>query len=124
MTEDDSVLNAIIIACVVGIAAVAYLIMTTDRNENFTELYLLDYDKTPDNGMIFLKYGINNHENKDVNYEIMILVGNDTVKEINAFVPDNKTYVEEVPVQFPYNGTQKVSVKLDGRDEEVHFWVK
>ncbi len=122
--DEDKILNAIIIACIIGIAIVAVLILTTDRDESFTELYLLNYTKAPVNGTIFIEYGIGNHENADVSYTVLVLVDNETVASGNVFVSDGGVQKDNIAIPFTNmtSGTHKIIVMLDGREESVHFW--
>jgi len=122
--DEDKILNMIIIACIIGIAIVAVLILTTDRDESFTELYLLDYTKAPVNGTIFIEYGIGNHEDADVEYKVLFLIGSETVMSENVFVLDEGVHEGSISIPFTdmTSGTHKVIVMLDGREESVHFW--
>ncbi|MCK5452415.1 MAG: hypothetical protein KAI51_03185, partial [Candidatus Aenigmarchaeota archaeon] len=108
----------------IGIAIVAVLILTTDRDESFTELYLLNYTKAPVNGTIFIEYGIGNHENADVSYTVLVLVDNETVASGNVFVSDGGVQKDNIAIPFTNmtSGTHKIIVMLDGREESVHFW--
>ncbi len=123
-TDDDSILNAIIIACIIGIAVVLFLIVTTDKDEGFTELYLLDYDKTPLSGVISIKYGINNHENMDVDYNLVVMIDDNIVSSKNITIADNSTHTDNLYLPFTETGTHKIMIKLEGREEEVHFWTR
>lgn len=122
--DEDTILNAIIIACIIGIAIVSFLILTTDRDESFTELYLLEYTKSPVNGTIFIEYGIGNHENADIEYAVLVLVDDETVMSENVFVLDEGVYEGSISIPFAdmTSGTHKIIVMLDGREEAVHFW--
>ncbi|MCK5062548.1 MAG: DUF1616 domain-containing protein [Candidatus Aenigmarchaeota archaeon] len=122
--DEDKILNAIIIACIIGIAIVAVLILTTDRDESFTELYLLDYTKAPVDGSLLIEYGIGNHENADVSYTVLVLVDNETVASGNVFVSDGGVQKDNIAIPFANmtSGTHKVIIMLDGREESVHFW--
>ena len=122
--DEDKILNAIIIACIIGIAIVAVLILTTDRDESFTELYLLNYTKAPVNGTIFIEYGIGNHENADIEYTVLVLVDNETVASGNVFVSDGGVQKDNIAIPFTNmtSGTHKIIVMLDSREESVHFW--
>ncbi|MFH1126720.1 MAG: DUF1616 domain-containing protein [archaeon] len=124
MNDEDTILNAIIVACIVGIAVIIFLIVTTDGDERFTELYLLDYDKSPPDGVVSLRYGIANHENRDVNYTITIMMDNETQRSKEVLVPDNNTHIDEYFFAVDTSIVHKVMVRLDGREEEVHFFTE
>lgn len=121
MEEDESVLNAIIIASVIGIIIVGALILFYPRpSEDFTALYFGNYTKTPADGFVSFDYTIENHENKDMSYNVSYLVDNSTGFSENVFVikDGNKTTAVNVPV----NETgKKISVLLN-TSEEIHFW--
>ncbi|MEA3229508.1 MAG: DUF1616 domain-containing protein [archaeon] len=124
MDSDDSVLNAIIIACVIGIAVVAFLILTTERDESFTELYFLNYTKAPANDTLFVRLGINNHENCGMDYNVVVLVDDETIMDKVVSVPDNGDYIGHLDIPFTLSGVHKVTVMLFGREEEIHFWTE
>ncbi|MCK4550825.1 MAG: DUF1616 domain-containing protein [Candidatus Aenigmarchaeota archaeon] len=124
MDNDDNILNAIIIACVIGIAIVLFLIVTTDRDESFTELYFLNYTKVPVGDALFITYGINNHENKDMVYDVVVLVGNESVIREDVAVLKDGAHKGEYNITVESADVQKITLKLNGREEEIHFWTK
>lgn len=124
MNDEDGILNAIIIACVIGIAIVLFLIVTTDRDDSFTELYFLNYTKVPVGDALFIEYGINNHENKDMVYEVVVLVGNESVIHEYVAVPTDGAYKGEYNIMVESADVQKITLKLNSREEEIHFWTK
>ena len=124
MDNDDSLLNAIIIACIIGIIVVVALILTTDRDDGFTELYFLDYSKTPVSGILSFEYGIGNHEGMDMDYSLRVLVDHEIVAEKTVSVLDEDVYTGAFDLPYNLSGVHKVSVKLFGREEEIHFWTE
>ncbi len=124
MDEDESVLNAIIVASVIGIIIVACLILFYPRpSEDFTAVYFGNYTKMPSNGSgsISFNYTIENHENKNMDYKVTYKSDNSTLAEENVFVQNggNRTLEKS----FPVNASQvnKISVSLN-TSEEIHFW--
>ena len=118
--EDDSVLNAIIIASVIGIIVVVGLILFYPRpSEDFTAVYFGNYSKEP--GAVSFEYTIENHENKDMIYGVSYFAGNDTIFKENVFVLDggNVTLLREMNA----SSGMKVGVLLN-TTEEIHFWIK
>lgn len=124
MNDEDTVLDAIIVACIIGIAVMTVLIVTTDKDEGFTELYLLDYDKAPADGVVSLRYGISNHENMDVNYTVVIALDNEMLNSRDVSLADNSTYEGEFFFAADFSSVHKVMVRLSQREEEVHFFTE
>ena len=124
--ENNTILNAIIIACIIGIAIVAVLIFTTEKDDSFTELYLLDYTKSPVNDSLLIEYGISNHENADVEYTVLVLVDNETVLVESVSLAEGIIHEGSISVPFVNmtDDVHKIAISLDGREEEVHFWTE
>jgi uncharacterized membrane protein len=124
--EDDSIYNAIIIACLIGIVIIAGLILTSREPEGFTELYLLNYTERPVDGQIYMRYGISSHENTGVLYEIIAKIGNETAAQEIRWLKDNQTEIKEIYLPYNQTGTQKVMLELYflNQTQEVHFWMR
>lgn len=126
--NDESILNAILIACLIGIGVVIALILFYPRpSEAFTALYFTNgsqYTKTPVNGMIYFNFTIENHEGKDMNYLIEYSVDNSTVDQQNVSVDKEMN----VTISKSLNLNDTVSIHKIGlilnrnTDYEVHFW--
>jgi len=124
--EEDAIYDAIIIACVIGIAIILGLILTSREPEGFTELYLLNYTDRPVDGQLFIRYGISNHEGKGALYEIMAKIGNETASADLRWLKDNQTEIRGMYLPFNQTGIQKVMLELDflNQTQEVHFWTR
>lgn len=78
--EEEGILNAILIACVIGIIIVISLIVFYPKPpEAFSALYFAGsshYTKIPVDGKVYFNFTIENHEEKDFNYLVEYLVDN------------------------------------------------
>ena len=123
--EDKSTYDAIIIACIAGIALVSVLILTGAKTEGFTELYFLDYTKVPDKGVISFKYSISNHEAKDISYNVSFSIDGNPVKSKIISLKDNETFVDEYAMHASDSESKiAVGITYDGKKEEIHFFTK
>lgn len=119
---DESVLNAIIIASIIGIAIVAGLILFYPRSsENFTALYFGNYTKTPVNGSVWFNFTIETHENAGTGYRISYSINNQTISEEDVFVPNNSNLTLGKSLQTGNASNAKIQVSLNN-SEEIHFW--
>ena len=123
---DEKILNAIIIACVVGITIILGLIYYNSLNEiGFSELYFNDYSKEITDGKISFNYAIANHEGVDTTYEVTcrkndILLGKERIFiETDGKKSFEKSFDSE-------NGTYKISVEFVNNNQtyEIHFWTQ
>jgi uncharacterized membrane protein len=128
MDEDESILNAVLIACVIGIVIVVCLIVFYPRpSENFTALYFVNgsqYTKTPVDGTVSFNFTIENHEGKDMDYLIEYSVDNSTVDQQNVNI--GKELNVTISKSLYLNDTEtvhKIGLILNSNpDYEVHFW--
>ncbi|MFH1472761.1 MAG: hypothetical protein ABIF85_07800 [Nanoarchaeota archaeon] len=121
-TEDDSVLNAIIIASVIGILIVAGLILFYPKpSEDFTAIYFGNYTKKPVGGIVSFNYTIENHENRGMTYDVAYLVDNATISNELVFVGDGGNTTLEKSIAVNASQINKVGVLLN-TTEEIHFW--
>ncbi len=123
--EDKNTYNAIIIACIAGIALVSLLIFTGPKTEGFTELYFLDYTKVPEKGVISFKYGISNHEAKDISYNVSFSIDENPFKSMIISLKNNETFVEEYALHAN-DLESKIAVEITYFDkkENIHFFTK
>lgn len=123
--EDKNLHNSIIIACIAGIILVSLLIFTGTKSEGFTELYFLEYTKVPEKGVISFKYGISNHEAKDISYNVSFSIDENPVKNKVISLKNNEIYVEEYAMHAN-DSESKVAVEITYLDkkENIHFFTK
>ena len=123
--EDKNINNSIIIACIAGIIVVSIFVISGAKSEGFTELYFLDYSKAPEKGVISFKYGISNHEAKDINYNVSFLIDENQVKSKIISLKNNETFVEEYAM-LATDSESKLAVEITYADkkEEIHFFTK
>ena len=123
--EDKNINNSIIIACISGIIVVSLLVIFGAKSEGFTELYFLDYTKVPEKGVISFKYGISNHEAKDISYNVSFSIDENPVKSKIISLKNNETFVEEYAMRAN-DSESKVAVEVMYADkkEEIHFFTK
>ncbi len=124
-TENNIIYNSIIIACIIGIITVSALVITNTKDEGFTELYFLDYTKTPEKNTVTFKYGIANHEKEEINYIIRFLISNQTAKSKRTTLKDNETFIEEytLPLDPRTTGSRRISIEISYQNntQEIHF---
>ena len=123
--EDKNINNSIIIACIAGIIVVSLLVISGAKSEGFTELYFLDYTKVPEKGVISFKYGISNHEAKNMIYNVSFSIDGNPVKSKMISLKNNETFVEEYAL-LASDSESKVAVGITYADkkEEIHFFTK
>ena len=127
MEEDEGILNAILIAVVVGIVIVIGLIIFYPRpSEAFTALYFvngLQYTKTIVDGKVYFNFSIENHEGKDVDYSIEYFVDNTTVDQGNVNVGKEMNVTISKSLDVDNLTVHKIGLILNrNNDYEVHFW--
>lgn len=121
-SEDDRVLNAIIIASVIGIVIVAGLIICYPKpTEDFTAIYFGNYTKQPVNGTVYFNYTIENHENRGMTYDVAYVVDNATISNEPVAVADGGNITLQKSVAVNASRVNKVGVLLN-TSEEIHFW--
>ncbi len=126
--EDSSFYNITIVSLIIGIViVVASLAMARAESERFTELYFTNYQELDkySNGKSEFSFTLHNAEGEDKEYNYMIKVNGDEVKEGKIFVEDGGfTNVKEfVILDVPFD-EDKIEVSLPEKDQEIHFFVK
>ena len=122
--QDDEILNAIIIASIIGIAVVLALILYNSQNKTgFSELYFGNYTKEIIDEKIYFNYSIVNHEGKDITYNIVYKSDNTILESESKFIADKQKHVFEKSFNAE-NGIQKISVEFTNNNQtyEIHFW--
>ena len=119
MNLDRIISIIIVIALIIGTIGVFY-IMSNPNPEKFTEFYLLgqngkasDYPTNLSMGETGnLTVGVVNHENSTSNYQIIIMQGNQVLKNENITL--NNGDKQEIPFQFTasYYGQNKLEFDL------------
>jgi uncharacterized membrane protein len=116
--------SVLIIVLLASVSATIYVISAASHSDPFTEFYLLGPDGMADDyprefNLSETKpviIGIENHEHKDMDYRLAIVLENGTeshdLYEERVMLADNATWLKQVGIQPPVNGTK---MKLDFR---------
>ncbi len=109
-----------------GIVLISLLTLAGAKDNGFTELYFLDYEKAPAKNAVTFKYGITNHEGKETEYAVRFLINNNTLRNRKTTLKDNETFIEEytLPLDTNPSVTHKVIVDIQYLNEtqEIHFF--
>ena len=132
MEEDgeNGILNAILIACVIGIIVVVGLIVFYPRpSDAFTAIYFVNgtqYTKAPIDGKVYFNFTIENHEGKESDYLVEYLIDNSTFnyEDVEVGKGMNISLSRSLTMQ-DINETHKIGIMLNSNpDYEIHFWTK
>ncbi len=125
-TEDNIIFKSVVIACIAGIVLISLLTLTGTKDNGFTELYFLDYEKAPAKNAVTFKYGITNHEGKETEYNIRFLINNNILRNRKTTLKDNETFTEEytLPLDTNHSVTHKVIVDIQylNKTQGIHFY--
>lgn len=109
-----------------GIVLISLLTLAGAKDNGFTELYFLDYEKAPAKNAVTFKYGITNHEGKETEYAVRFLINNNTLRNRKTTLKDNETFIEEytLPLDTNPSVTRKVIVDIHYLNETqgIHFF--
>ena len=122
--QDDEILNAIIIASIIGIVVVLALILYNSQNKTgFSELYFGNYTKEIIDEKIYFNYSIANHEGKNITYNIVYKYDDDILEHESKFIEDKQKHVFEKSFNSE-EGIHKISVEFINNNQtyEIHFW--
>ncbi|MGF7119201.1 DUF1616 domain-containing protein [Methanobacterium oryzae] len=137
-SKTDRILSIILVfSIVLAISATIYIIVTPKEGEKFTEFYILgpngkasDY---PTNltvgGSGTVLIGIVNHEYENVNYKLMVKLGNQTIKEENISLAKNMKYENQFNFTAGPGEKQELEFLLyklpDNRNvyRSLHLWI-
>ncbi len=118
----------------IGAGIIAFLFMLSmQEKETYSAIYLKpnSYTNFLANSSVEFTYGIQNNEEKDINYLVRFVAGNKVIKNENVFVKKGSAiektemmYLKEVP-PFPFKVRAVLSSgKEKEKNSEVFFWVK
>lgn len=113
---------ALIIILLVSLCATIYMISVASHSDPFTEFYLLGPNGKADNYPRDFNIsepepvivGVVNHEYKDMDYDLVVMLENDTQKhklyEERILLADNAAWLKQISIDPPVNGSK---MKLD-----------
>jgi len=119
--------NAVIISCIIGVLAAAYLVYETSRGENYAALYLIpdSYSNYMDGNNVNFTYGITQYGRRSDKYILSVYMGDQLIATRDL---KQKIGVNEVVLKVPEDVKLPAAVKLvletDHGTTEVHFWIK
>lgn len=132
--DENNVYNVLIAASLIAIIVVTALIFTNKTTEPFTELYFEDHQNLPKdiepNRDYTFRFTIHNMENQKVDYTYKIgIQGGEpfptTISMGFMKLENNEARTISQAFRLPEGSeSAKVIVELEGRDQEIHFWVK
>jgi hypothetical protein len=118
---------AVIVACVLAVAAEAYLVWATGSGDNYTSLYLTpgSYSNFLEGNTVKFTYGIQPYGRPSGKYLLSVYMGNSLVTTRDL---KQRTGTNEVMIQVPETISFPTQVRLvldtDYGQNEVHFWLK
>jgi uncharacterized membrane protein len=125
--ENETVLNIILISCVIGVIIILGVIMFYPNSaDNFTSLYFSNgnqYTKIPVDGKIYFNFTIENHENKNSTYFVDYLIDDSIVDhEVIELEKDtNMNFYRKISLNDM--SVHKIAILLNkDSDYEIHFW--
>lgn len=121
MKIDKIISYILLIAVVVGVAAVVYITINPSQGETFTEFYIVGPEGNAGNyptnltigedGTVII--GIVNHEGNTANYEVVVRLNNVTLKNETIKLANN----EEKRIPFTFNTYQS------GNEQKIEFFL-
>ena len=118
---DKIVSYLLLIAVVVGVAAVVYITINPSPGETFTEFYIVGPEGKAGNyptnltvdeeGTVII--GVVNHEGNTANYEVVVQLNNVTLKNETIKLANK----EEKRIPFTFNPYQS------GKDQKIKFFL-
>lgn len=128
----------LVLSILVAVSATIYAVISPKQGEKFTEFYILGSDGKASNYPTNLTrgqtenvtIGIVNHENAPVNYNLIIKLNNQTLKEENIVISDGQKY--EQPFTFVASNSgenQKLEFLLyklpdiNNAYRSLHLWI-
>ncbi len=132
--KENTVYNVLIAVSLIAIIVVTVLIFTTRTTEPFTELYFEDHLNLPKeielNKDYSFQFTVHNMENQKIDYTYKIGIQGDEPfpKTINiGFTTlegnETRTIKQFFRISKEFQ-TARIIVELEGREQEIHFWVK
>ena len=127
--EDKRFEHLLIHIMIIGIIFVVTLLFTLKKDEPFTELYFYKHQNLPKEIELHKTYPfyftIHNYEYKRVKYIYSINVSSYAIDtgEVTLDHDQSVTIVKSFMISESVE-MAKVSVKLENRDQEIHFWIE
>jgi hypothetical protein len=132
--DNDKVANgsgmvkkAVIAACVLAVAAEAYLVWATGSGENYTSLYLTpgSYSNYLDGNTVKFTYGIQQFGRPSGKYLLSVYMGDSlvTTRDLRQRTGTNEVLIQ-VPETINFPAQVRLVLDTDYGQNEVHFWLK
>ena len=109
----DQILTIVLVLSIIAsVSMLAYVIVTPKQGEKFTEFYILGPEGMADNYPtdLLLKeqghliVGVVNHEYVNVDYTMKMIMGDESLKEMQISIEHNETWEQDVYFTPPYTG--------------------
>ncbi len=126
----DLVYWGIVAASLIGIVVILGFIAlqqsNPDNSQAFTAIFFDDYNKSIDSGFASFSVTIENHEGKEMQYNVDINVDSQNVRSLSFSLPKDQNHSESIriPVNLSQTKPHKISVSLRDRKESLHFWTE
>jgi hypothetical protein len=124
---DKTTLWAVILTCLIGVAAVAYLLHATSMRENYVAIYLKpdSYPNYLEGNTVKFTYGIQQYGEPSSKYILEVYMGNNLVatRELERYEGENEVELK-LPEEMRFPTKVKLVLKTDYGENEVHFWLK
>ena len=125
-TEDNIIFKSVIIACIAGLVMISLMTLTGANDTGFTELYFLDYEKAHTIDAVTFRYGITNHEGKEIEYDICFLINDNILRNRKTIIKDNETFIEEYTLPLDTNTSAIHKIIIDVQylndNRKIHFF--
>jgi hypothetical protein len=118
-----------IIAIIIGIAVTIALIYYTGQ-ESYSDLYIYpdSYSNYVEGSTVSFTYGVRSFEIAETRYELNVFLGEQLVNQKEFRLEKGGKLEETISINVPDNTEfpvkVKIVVKMNNRENSVHFWLK
>ena len=110
----DKILTIVLVLSIIAsVSMLVYVIVTPKQGEKFTEFYILGSegmaDSYPTDILLqeqgHLIVGVVNHEYENVDYTMKMIMGDESLKEMQISIGHNETWEQDIDFTPPYTGS-------------------
>ena len=110
----DQILTIVLVLSIIAsVSMLAYVIVTPKQGEKFTEFYILGPEGMADNYPTNLSLqqqgnlivGVVNHEYENMDYIMKMVMGDESIKEMQVSIEHNETWEQDINFIPPYTGS-------------------